>query len=188
MDRWIESVSKFDYPFDLLIVDNSPDSSYIPQIHAYCHKYGLTNYHLVHIDVNPKAVLDERLAQSRETIRQEVLDKNYDAWFSLECDIIAPPNALSKLIDLIDDYWMIGHTYPTRGNPNQTNEQLGLALIKLQVLKRYSFINEYGYVNPHRPDSWYGGDVWFLRRIDLNHQGKRINISGIIKPIYHLSS
>lgn len=187
MDRWVASVAKLDYPFDLLLVDNSDNSKYVDTLHQYCKKHGITNYRLVHTDVSPDAVLDERLAQSREIIRKEVLGKSYDAWFSLECDVIVPPDALSKLVGLIRDYWIITHTYPSRINPNQMNEQLGIALVKRQVLEKYSFINGYGFVNPLRPESWYGGDVWFIRCIDVNRQGKRINVSGIIKPIYHLA-
>lgn len=187
MDRWIESVSKLDYPFDLLMVDNSPDSEYLKKIREYCKKHEVTNYKLVHIDVGRDAVLDERLAQSREIIRKEVLDKGYDAWFSLECDIITPPNALSKLVDLIDDCWMASHVYPGRDNPHQTNQQLGITLVKRRVLEKYSFINGYGYINPDRPNSWYGSDVWFMRRIDIGNRGKHINVGGIIKPIYHLN-
>lgn len=187
MDRWIASVSKFEYSFDLLMVDNSTDPKYVNKLHGYCKKYGLSNYKLVHIDVGRDAVLDERLAQSREVIRREILDNNYDAWFSLECDVITPPNTLTKLVDLIDDYWMINHAYPGRDNPLDVNVEFGISLIKRKAIEENSFINEYGYLNPLRPNSWYGSDVWFIRRIDRNNKAKNINVYGIIKPIYHLS-
>ncbi len=186
MERWLASVSKFDYPFDLLMVDNSPNSEYLKKIHEYCKKYGVTRYKLVHIDVDKDAVLDERLAQAREVIRREVLDNGYDAWFSLECDVIAPPHALTKLIAVIDDYWMVSHGYPARGNPNAMNAELGISLIKRTVLLKYSFINGYGFADPLRPDRQYGGDVWFIKQIDRSGRGKRMTVGGIIKPIYHL--
>lgn len=187
MERWLQAVSKLEYPSDLLLVDNSDHPEYVGKLHAYCQKFGITNYQLVHIKVRPDTILDEKLALSREVIRKTILDQGYDAWFSLECDVIAPPNALSKLVGLLDNYWMVSHVYPSRDDPNQTNEQLGIALIKRLVLEKYSFINGYGYVNPLRPDSWYGGDVWFIRQIDFSRNGKRLNVSGIIKPIYHLA-
>lgn len=188
MDRWIASVSKFDRPCDLLMVDNSPDSEYLNKVHEYCKKYGLTNYKIMHIDVGRDSVLDERLAQSREVIRQEVLTKDYDAWCSLECDVIAPPDAIGKLADLIGDYWMVSHGYPARDNPKETNAELGIALIKRKVLEKYGFTNQYGYVDPLRPNSLYGNDVWFIRRIDRDNGGNYIHVYGIIKPIYHLNS
>ncbi|MDO8335601.1 MAG: hypothetical protein Q7T74_02340, partial [Candidatus Saccharibacteria bacterium] len=141
---------------------------------------------LVHIDVSKDAILDERLARSREIIRREVLDKNYGAWFSLECDVIAPPDCLSKLVNLISDYWMVSHIYPSREIPNETHAQLGISLINRKALTELGFINGYGYVNPLSPNSWYGSDVWFIRRIDTSKTGKHMNIGGIIKPIYHL--
>ncbi len=187
MERWLESVSNLNYPFDLLMVDNSPSPEYQKKIQEYCKKYGVANYKLVHIDVDPDAVLDEKLSQSREIIRKEVLDKGYDAWFSLECDVIAPTHALTKLVDLIDDYWMVSHAYPTRSDPNETNAELGVSLIKRRALIKLNFINEYGYVNPLLPNCWYGNDVWFMRRIDRSKKGRYIHVYGIIKPIYHLN-
>ncbi len=187
VEKWLKSVSKLDYPFDLLMIDNSPDSKYLEKVHKYCKKYALTNYKLVHIEIDQDAILDERLARSREFIRNEVLDKGYDAWFSLECDVIAPSYALSKLVNLIGDYWMIGHTYPSRDNPNEINAELGISLVKRQVLAKVGFINEYGYVDPLMPNCNYGSDVWFIRRIDRSSKEKRVVVAGIIKPIYHLN-
>lgn len=187
MERWLKSLSNLNYPFDLLMVDNSPNSEYQKKVHEYCKKYGLTNYKLVHIDVGRDVILDERLAQSRETIRQEILKGGYDAWCSLECDVIAPSDALTKLICLIDDYWMVSHGYPARGNPNNTNAELGISLIKRQALLKLGFANEYGYIDPLRPNSWYGNDVWFIRRIDRSSRGKYIHVYGVINPIYHLN-
>ena len=77
MERWLESVSKLDYPFDLLLVDNSENPGYVKKLHAYCKKYEITNYKLLHVDVDKDTILDERLAKSREFIKRKVLDKNY---------------------------------------------------------------------------------------------------------------
>ncbi len=186
MERWLESVSKLDYSFDLLMVDNSDNPEYVNKVHNYCKKYGVANYKLAHVDVDKDAVLDEKLAKSREIIRREVLSKNYDCWFSLECDVIAPPDCLSKLVNLIDDYWMVSHAYPAREIPNETNAELGISLINRKALIKFGFINEYGYVNPLSPNIRYSSDVWFIRRIDTGKTGKHINVDGIIKPIYHL--
>lgn len=187
MDKWMASIAVLDYPFDLLLVDNSADLEYVNKLHHYCKKYGIIRYRLVHIDVGNHAVLDERLAQSREIIRQEVLAKGYDAWCSLECDVIAPPDALSKLVALLDDYWMVSHGYPSRGNPNGTNAELGIALVTRGALEKIDFIHQYGFVDPLRPDCNYGNDVWFIRRIDRQSGGKYIHVYGVITPIYHLA-
>lgn len=187
MERWLKSLSKFEFPFDLLMVDNSPNPEYLKKVHNYCQETGISSYELLHIDISQDMVLDERLARSREIIRQKVLTGGYDVWFSLECDIIVPSDALSKLICLVDDYPVVSHVYPGRGNPDQINQQLGVTLVNRQVLEKYSFAKGYGYINPKRPDSWYGSDVWFMRQVDIGKIGKHINIGGIIKPIYHLN-
>lgn len=187
MARWLESVSRLDYPFDLLMVDNSPDAEYLNKVHEYCQKYRLTNYKLVHIAARQEPIyLDERLAASREIIRAEVLSKDYDAWFSFECDILTPPNTLTQMVDLIGDYSIVRHCYPSRGSLGEFNQELGLTLVKQAVLKRYGF--ESGLVDPINPNTMYGSDVWFIVQIDRSQDEKDKVVSGIIKPIYHLSS
>ena len=64
MDRWMASVSKFDYPFNLLLVDNSDQLDYVKKLHGYCQRYGITNYAIKHIAVDSDAILDERLARA----------------------------------------------------------------------------------------------------------------------------
>lgn len=186
MKRWLENVARLEYPADLLLVDNSPGAAYLEKIKSYCKKYGVTNYKLVHIDVDPGSILDERLAQSRELIRQEVLTNCYDAWFSWECDTIIPPDALTKLVGVIKNFWMVSHAYPNRNDPNQINAELGITLIKRRVLAEYSFLHSYGHVDPLQPNCAYSGDVWFSTWIQRNYEEKYIHVYKIIKPIYHL--
>lgn len=186
MERWLECVSKLEYPADLLIVDNSPGLDYIEKVKNYCKKYGLTNYKLVHVEVpQEQKDIEERLATSREVIRAEVLSKNYDAWFSFECDILSPPNTLTEMVNLIGDYSILRHCYPSRGSLGGFNQELGITLVKRAVLKRYGF--EYGLIDPINPNTMYGGDVWFITQINRSRDLKDKVVSGIIKPIYHLS-
>lgn len=187
MERWLKSVLKLDYPFDLLLVDNSDNPRYVDRVRKYCHKLGMTNFQIKHVKVARDSPLDEKLAVSREIIRQEVLKKNYDYWCSLECDVIVPSDALTKLINLIDNYWMVSHSYPSRGNPLETNAEFGFSLTSRKCLKKLGFLNQYGYIDPLIPNSYHGNDVWFIKRIGRENQGKYIHVYGIIKPIYHLN-
>lgn len=188
MARWVENVSKLEYPADLLLVDNSPGLDYLEKVKGYCQKYGITNYKLTHIKVTSDMSLDERLAKSREAIRRQVLDGGYDAWYSLECDVIVPPDALTKLVDLIDDSWVVSHGYPARGNSANFNTEFGTSLISRQALEKHGFLNGYGYCDSLQPNVRYEGDVWFIKQITRNQEGKYINVNGIIKPIYHLAT
>lgn len=185
MERWLKSVSKFTYPHDFLMVDNSPDASYLEKVKRYCKKFGLTNYKLVHIDVDQGLCVDGKISYAREIIRQEIITKGYDAWCSLECDVIAPPNALNELVKLIGNYTEVNHFYPSRKNPDDMLYGFGLSLIKKEALLKYGFINEYGFCDPEIPICFHGGESWFMRRISRNG-GKYISVSGIIQPIYHL--
>jgi len=187
MEKWLESVSKFDYPADLLMVDNSPSINYVKRVRGYCKKYGINNYKLIHINVNQDSILDERLSQSREVIRQEILTKEYDAWCSIECDVIAPPNAITKLVDLIRRYWMVSHVYPSRVYSNKNNAEFGIALIKRRALEKLGFLKGYGNIDPLEPTCWYGNDVWFIKQLDDKSNGKRRVVHEKIYPIYHLN-
>lgn len=172
MDRWLASVSALDYPADLLLVDNSQNPDYTKKLEAYCQKYQIPHYKIVHVAIPEDAHLEERLALAREVIREEVLKGGYDYWYSLECDVIVPPDALSKLTGAIDDYWMISHGYPARTSPRDLNVEFGTALIKRIALGKQQFLN-------------HTGEAWFKTGI-LKNGGKYLNIFGLISPILHL--
>src|SRR3989344_9553071 len=104
MARWLKNVKKLRHitPADLFIVDNSPGLKYTKKVNDYCTKYGIKDYQIKHLNLPPDQEKYERLARSREAIRQEVLSGGYDAWFSWETDQIIPTDALSKLILLLE--------------------------------------------------------------------------------------
>jgi len=189
MERWLECVSKLEYLADLLMVDNSPDESYVEKVRGYCLKYGIIKYRLAHVEVNQEpGVLgvNERISQSREIIRREILSKGYDAWCTLECDVIVPPNALGELVKLIGDYDEVNHSYPRRDNSNKVLVDFGVSLVKREALQKYGFIGQYGDCDSEMPGFMHGGERWFMERI-LRGGGSFIAVHGIIKPIYHLN-
>ena len=188
MERWLKNVAELRavYAADLLMVDNSPDPSYMEKIKEYSTKYNLRDYKLIHIDLDPSSILDEKLARSREVIRQEVLSKNYDAWFSWECDIIIPIDILKKLIGLAKSHLMIAQAYPSRSNSKEFNAELGLTLVRREILKEFSFLNNYGHVDALQPNCAYGGDVWFCVWVRRKYGRKYTHAYKITKPIYHL--
>ena len=102
MERWLENVSKLEYQTDLLLVDNSPGTDYVEKVKGYCAKYGITNYRIEHLEINPELSVSEIIGRSTEIIRQEVLSHDYDAWFSWECDQLIPNNALRELIKMME--------------------------------------------------------------------------------------
>jgi len=190
MERWLENVSKLqrEYPadsksnsVDFLMVDNSPGFDYIKRVKGYCTKYGITNYRIEHLEINQQQPVEEIIGRSIEIIRQEVLDKDYDAWFSWECDQLIPANALSELIKMMEsgNFTIASHSTWVRVDPSQVLDELfGTTLIKREVLEKISFI-------PEMPDTWEPTDKWFRKQV-LKDGGSTIEADGVLKPVYHL--
>jgi len=184
MERWLENVSKLEYPADFMMVDNSPGLEYVEKVKGYCTKYGIKNYKIEHLEINQAQGADERIGRSREIIRQEVLSKGYDAWFSWECDQIIPLNTLDKLVQLMEEgnFAMVSQGSWSRKNPANPENELGCALIKRVCLEKYSFLLE-EYWDLTR--SWHAGARWFKNRL-LKGGDSYVEICGVITPIYHL--
>ena len=184
MERWLANVSKLEYPADLFMVDNSPGLDYVEKVRGYCAKYGVKNYKIGHLEINPVLNSDTRVEMSQEVIRQELLAKDYDAWFSWECDQLIPTNALGELVRMMKagNYMMIHPNSWAREIPNEPNANFGCALIKRECLEKYGFLLEY----PGMPDCWHGGEVWFKKQV-LKGGGNCIEVEGVIAHIYHLN-
>lgn len=185
MERWLENMSKLEYPTDLFMVDNSPGLDYVEKVKGYCAKYGITNYKIGHLEINQEQGADERIGRSREIIRQEILSHDYDAWFSWECDQIIPADALDKLIAILKEgnFMLVAHGSPGRVVESEAIAAFGITLIKREPLEKYGFLLEY----PNMPNVWHAGEAWFKKQI-LKGGGNYIEVYGVIKPIYHLAS
>lgn len=188
--RWLESVAKLQgqYPADVLIVDNSLGTQYAAKIKDYAEKYGITNYRVKHLELPPNQERFERMARSREIIRQEFLSGNYDAWFSWESDILIPPNALDKLVSLMQEgnFMVVDHNCWMRGFPGAYCTDFGIALIAKKALEKYSFLLQFG-TDPEMPDTYEPSEVWFKKRI-LRDGGSCTEVQNIIDPIVHLDA
>lgn len=189
MERWVQNVSKLlkKSPADLFIVDNSPGLDYIKKVKDYLTKSGIKNYKIKHIELSPEQEKYERLARSREIIRQELLSKDYDAWFSWENDQIIPTNALDKLVRLMKsaNFMMVNHNCWMRGFLADYCSDFGVSLIARKTLEKYSFILKFG-ADPEMPNTWEPGEYWFKRQV-LRDGGNNIEVDGVINPIYHLN-
>ncbi len=181
MERWLENVAKLqhDHPADLFMVDNSPGTQYMEKVEMYCAKHGITNYKIEHIELPPEQDKYERIARSREVIRNYFLAHDYEAWFTWECDQIIPINTLDKLIAIMKEgkYTMVNPNKWARENPTISNTDFGCCLIKREALEKYGFLNP--------PGSWETGEAWFKSRV-LHGGGSYIDVYGVIDPIYHL--
>ena len=189
MERWLKNVAKLthEHPADFLMVDNSPGTGYVEKVKCYCTKYSIKNHRIKHIELPLDQEKFERVARSREVIRQEILSKSYDAWFSWECDQIIPTNALDKLVNILQagDFMMVNHNSWAREISDSPNYDWGIALISRKALEKYSFILEFG-TDPDMPEDWEPGENWFKKRVLRGGDGF-LEVDGVIKPIYHLN-
>src|SRR3989344_2847675 len=186
MERWLKNVAAMEYPADLLLVDNSPGLDYVEKVKGYCKKYKIMNYTLKHLELPSEQKGDERIARSREIIRKEILSHDYDCWFDWESDQIIPADAPDKLVKIMEagNCMMIVHNNGIRQIPGATGFDLGIALVKRECLKKYSFILEFG-TDPDMPDNWDAGDQWYKKRL-LRDGGSYIDAIGVFGFMFHL--
>jgi hypothetical protein len=190
MERWLQNVAKLQLqtPADLFLVDNSPGLNYMEKVKGYCAKYGITNYKLEHLELPPEQKVDERVARSREIIRKEIISKDYDAWFTWECDQIIPTNSLDELIKMMNagNFMMVNHNNWIRQLPDRVNTDFGISLIKRECLEKYSFLLEFG-TDPDMPHNWKFGEAWLKVQI-LRDGGSIVEVQGVLNPVYHLDN
>lgn len=90
LKQYVEALKSLTYPnFDILLVDNSPDDSYLKKIQSY----GLNVIKGPYFES-----ARDRIIASRNILRQKVLDENYDYLFSLEQDVLPPPDVIEQLL------------------------------------------------------------------------------------------
>lgn len=187
MKRWLGNVSKLTHPANLFMIDNSHNTHYVEKVKTYCSQYNITNYTISHIELSPEQEVYERVARSREIIRQKILLDNYDSWFSWECDQLIPVSTLDELIRImnITGSEIIEHNSWGRG-VHIPNCDWGVALIHRKALRKYQFLPEHE-SDASIPDGWISGESWFRNRV-VQGGGSVIDVYGVIDPIQHLDT
>ncbi len=90
LERYAEGVKALDYPnFDVLIVDNSKTKDYLEKVKSF----GLP---VVKGPYNDSA--RQRIIDSRNILRQKVLDGDYEYFFSLEQDVVPSKDVIQRLL------------------------------------------------------------------------------------------
>lgn len=93
IDAFLEHLSKFDFPnYDVFCVDNSDTEDFAD----YLRSKGLNVFHF---KADRKSMHSyDIILESRKIIRKYFLEHNYDYLMSLDCDVMAPANTISKLL------------------------------------------------------------------------------------------
>lgn len=195
MERWLRNVAELRkvYKTDFLMVDNSPDLNYMKKVKGYCKKIGINDYMIKHLDILQGEIvkrsvdeqIHERVAHCQEIIRQYVLSKDYDAWFSWECDQIIPTDSLDKLVEIMKTgkYIMVNHNIWDKNVPGGLCFDWGLTLVNRKYLKKYGFLLEFG--TKPEPDTWFNAQAWYRKRLMRDH-APFIDMQGVIDPVLHL--
>lgn len=108
IDRYIERIKELTYPnYDILLVDNSKTVDFAKKIK----KLGVNVIKLKWQDNSKK-----RVVSARNYIRDYALKNNYDYFFSLECDLIAPKDIIEQLLSCKKEivcgwYYICPHPY-----------------------------------------------------------------------------
>jgi hypothetical protein len=195
MERWLENVAKLlkQSPCDLILVDNSPNLSYVEKIKGYLKKYGIKNFKIKHFEINEED-LDTSQARSQkveiaqEMIRREVLKAQYDAWFSWECDQIIPADTLDRLVSLMkrESYMMVVVNSWARTIPGEFNANMGVTLISQKALKKSWFLPTKNKKISRDLGDIYSVDEMRFKKQILKSGGNYVELYGVIDPIYHL--
>lgn len=195
IERWLKNVAELRkvHKTDFIMVDNSPDLSYVEKVKGYCKKIGMGGYTIKHpnipqgksVNKNTDEQIHERVANCQEIIRQFVLSKDYDVWFSWECDQIIPTDGLDKLLKIMASgkYIMVNHNIWDKNVPGAFCFDWGLTLVKREYLQKYGFLLEYG-TDPE-PDTWYNAEAWYRKRLKRDN-APFIDMVGVIDPVLHL--
>jgi hypothetical protein len=167
----------------------------VKRIKVLCKKYRVKNYSIEHFEIT-NLNLDTAKARgvnveiSQEMIRQWVLNKDYDVWFSWECDQIIPPDTLDKLTQLMEteNYMMVVVNSWARTDPHELNANMGVTLISKNALQKGWFLPfREGEISYNLNDFYNVDEIMFKKRL-LKNGGSYIELYGVITPIYHLNT
>ncbi len=126
LERYIEGLNELTYPrFDVAIEDNSLAPHYSQKIKKRGKEWEKNHpgktFRVIHTENLPPRVHD-RIVQGRNKLREIALNENYDYFFSLEQDVVPPPNILEELVNAQKK--VIGGVYVNRVLLNNTEEKI----------------------------------------------------------------
>lgn len=158
----------------IILADNSRTIDFVSKMRAYAKELGMIDFEAIYL--NYVGWDDEHqelsLGQAREAVRKRLMEGDFEYWFSVESDVILPPDALRVLHDLAERKSLdaVYHRFPTKEDKNVLLDGIGCALFKKEVLKDVSFVEGYGLTE---------GDAYLLRYPD--EKGFRsLKVSGLL--------
>lgn len=90
LEEYINAIKRLDYPYyEIMLVDNSPHKNYLELIKKKGIRAERISYYRRARD---------RIVNARNLLREVTIKERYDYLFSVEQDIIIPPDTLNRLI------------------------------------------------------------------------------------------
>ncbi len=125
----------------LLLADNSPTPDFCGEMKALCGSIR-RQFEIVHISGLPQGGENEesRIGPSRELIRRFAINGGFDLWFSLETDVICPPDTLEYLLRIREaGFDIVRHAYPARQDMINFIDAMGCAVYPVDIFKEISW-------------------------------------------------
>lgn len=171
--QWIDNVKNLTYPYyDILVVDNSPDDSYVK-------KWGdqVPMIHLPGQDQDPQR-RGERICNSMAVIQKHFLAGNYTHWMNIEADNIPPKDVIEVLLKYGQDADWISHCYQALPGHDTMQQGIGCSLLSRRLMTDFDWSKQ-----ADTPDS----ELWNFAKPDIrkSHDYKTCELWNII-DVKHL--
>ena len=132
--EWIDNVKNLTYPnYDILVVDNSPDDSYVK-------KWGsqVPMIHLPNQDQDPQR-MGNRICNSMAVAQKHFLEGNYTHWMNIEADNIPPKNVIEVLLKYGKDADWISHCYHALPEHDTVQQGIGCSLLSRKLMADFDW-------------------------------------------------
>lgn len=131
IERWIQSVESTTHsPKQILSIDNSKTVDFFNKWR--------TRIPMGHLDLG-ETLPNIRIATCMEYIRQKFVESDFDYLLSWECDVLAPPYALSYLLNKAEGFDFTTIPYKSRTKNEVLERSFGFSLFSADFAKRICF-------------------------------------------------
>lgn len=128
--RWLDGVAAFKMPnVDVMLVDNSEDAEFYER---WRKKAQMVRFPVM----GPR---DRRIAMSMEFIRLFFLTREYEYWWCLESDMLAPPYTLSFLLAHIKNADWVSLPYLSRDGRQKLEYSFGCSMWTRRLMEAVDF-------------------------------------------------
>jgi len=132
--QWIDNIKNLTYSdYEILVVDNSPDDSYVNKWDKQ-----VPMIHLPNQDQDPQR-MGRRICESMAVIQKHFLAGNYTHWMNIEADVIPPKNVIETMLRYSggDADW-VSHCYPATPTPTLMHG-IGCSLLSRKLMTDFDW-------------------------------------------------